>query len=70
VFGALTSPQLSIDELPITGLSNVLPDKQLGGYYKLRGKAKPGMTGLWQISGRREVDSREMALLDIYYIEN
>ena len=30
----------------------------------------PGMTGLWQVSGRSELPFDEMALLDIYYIEN
>jgi lipopolysaccharide/colanic/teichoic acid biosynthesis glycosyltransferase len=29
----------------------------------------PGMTGLWQVSGRSELPFDEMALLDIYYIE-
>jgi lipopolysaccharide/colanic/teichoic acid biosynthesis glycosyltransferase len=28
------------------------------------------MTGLWQISGRREVEFKEMIMLDLYYIEN
>jgi exopolysaccharide biosynthesis polyprenyl glycosylphosphotransferase len=32
--------------------------------------AKPGMTGLWQISGRSILGFREMVLLDLYYIEN
>ena len=30
----------------------------------------PGLTGLWQVSGRNEVPFEEMCLLDIYYIEN
>jgi lipopolysaccharide/colanic/teichoic acid biosynthesis glycosyltransferase len=30
----------------------------------------PGITGLWQISGRSDVPFEEMCLLDIYYIEN
>ncbi len=30
----------------------------------------PGITGLWQISGRSNVPFEEMCLLDIYYIEN
>ncbi len=30
----------------------------------------PGLTGLWQVSGRSEVPFEEMCLLDIYYIEN
>jgi lipopolysaccharide/colanic/teichoic acid biosynthesis glycosyltransferase len=30
----------------------------------------PGITGLWQISGRSDLTFDEMCLLDIYYIEN
>jgi exopolysaccharide biosynthesis polyprenyl glycosylphosphotransferase len=33
-------------------------------------KIRPGMTGLWQVSGRSEVPFDEMCLMDIYYIEN
>jgi exopolysaccharide biosynthesis polyprenyl glycosylphosphotransferase len=31
---------------------------------------RPGMTGLWQVSGRSDVPFDEMVLLDIFYIEN
>ena len=37
---------------------------------KDRGRAKPGITGLWQISGRSDVVFNEMVLLDLYYIEH
>ena len=30
----------------------------------------PGMTGLWQVSGRSELTFDETVMLDIYYIEN
>ena len=30
----------------------------------------PGITGLWQVSGRSNLTFDEMALLDIWYIEN
>lgn len=30
----------------------------------------PGITGLWQVSGRSDITFDEMCLLDIYYIEN
>jgi len=39
-------------------------------WYKKRGNALPGITGLWQISGRNELSFEEMCLLDLYYIEN
>ena len=37
---------------------------------KDRNLLKPGMTGLWQVSGRSEIKFKEMILLDLYYIEN
>ncbi|MFJ4775432.1 sugar transferase [Streptomyces sp. NPDC088762] len=31
---------------------------------------RPGMTGLWQVSGRSDLPWEEMALLDRHYVEN
>ena len=31
---------------------------------------KPGMTGLWQVSGRSDLDWDEGVLLDLHYVEN
>jgi lipopolysaccharide/colanic/teichoic acid biosynthesis glycosyltransferase len=39
-------------------------------WHKKRLEISPGMTGLWQVSGRSELSFDEMVLLDIYYIEN
>ncbi|KAA3607004.1 MAG: sugar transferase [Calditrichaeota bacterium] len=39
-------------------------------WHKKRFQAIPGMTGLWQVSGRSEVSFNDMVVLDIYYIEN
>lgn len=73
----------SLDELP--NLLNVIKgDMSLVGprpqvrrevdLYELwhyqRLKVRPGMTGIWQISGRSDIPFDEMCLLDIYYIEN
>jgi lipopolysaccharide/colanic/teichoic acid biosynthesis glycosyltransferase len=73
----------SLDELP--QLYNVLRgDMSLVGprpplptevehyeaWHKKRLEVSPGMTGLWQVSGRSELTFDEMVLLDIYYIEN
>jgi exopolysaccharide biosynthesis polyprenyl glycosylphosphotransferase len=73
----------SLDELP--NLINVLrgqmslvgprpptPDevKLYDNWHRQRLQTMPGMTGLWQISGRSDVPFDEMCLLDIYYIEN
>jgi exopolysaccharide biosynthesis polyprenyl glycosylphosphotransferase len=39
-------------------------------WHRKRLDGRPGMTGLWQISGRSMIPFEEMVLLDIYYIEN
>ncbi|MEI6623140.1 MAG: sugar transferase [Actinomycetes bacterium] len=31
---------------------------------------KPGMTGLWQVSGRSDLDWDKSVMLDLYYVEN
>jgi lipopolysaccharide/colanic/teichoic acid biosynthesis glycosyltransferase len=38
-------------------------------FYQERARAKPGITGLWQISGRSNLSFTDMVLLDLYYIE-
>jgi exopolysaccharide biosynthesis polyprenyl glycosylphosphotransferase len=73
----------SIDELP--QLLNVLmghmswvgprpaPPSEVQRYqpwHKRRLAVPPGITGLWQVSGRSELTFDEMVLLDLYYIEN
>jgi len=73
----------SLDELPqlwnvlrgemsLVGPRPPLPD-EVNGYvewHKKRLEVRPGMTGLWQVSGRSLLSFDEMVLLDIYYIEN
>ena len=39
-------------------------------YSKKRLRIKPGITGLWQVSGRAALSFEEMIDLDIYYLEN
>jgi exopolysaccharide biosynthesis polyprenyl glycosylphosphotransferase len=34
-----------------------------------RSYVKPGITGLWQISGRSNIDFHDMIFLDLYYVE-
>jgi exopolysaccharide biosynthesis polyprenyl glycosylphosphotransferase len=73
----------SLDELP--QLVNVLlghmslvgprpaPPSEVQRYqlwHKRRLEVAPGITGLWQVSGRSELTFDEMVLLDLYYIEN
>ena len=75
---------LSIDELP--QFYNILRgDMSLVGtrpptvdevaaydlHHKVRLSMKPGLTGMWQVSGRSEItDFEEIVRLDAYYIEN
>lgn len=73
----------SIDELPqvinilrgemsIVGPRPGTPDEvaRYEPWQRTRIGAWPGLTGLWQVSGRSDIPFDEMCLLDIYYIEN
>lgn len=44
--------------------------KYYDDWHKKRVRVKPGLTGLWQVSGRSNVTFQEMINLDLYYIEN
>ncbi len=44
--------------------------EQMKDWHKKRFSVIPGMTGLWQVTGRAEVKFNEQIVLDIYYIEN
>lgn len=72
----------SIDELP--QLFNVLAGqmslvgprphikeevRQYKDWHRQRLNVKPGITGLWQVSGRSDLPFDEMIKLDLYYIE-
>jgi lipopolysaccharide/colanic/teichoic acid biosynthesis glycosyltransferase len=39
-------------------------------WHRKRLEVCPGLTGLWQVSGRSLLSFDEMVLLDIYYIEH
>jgi lipopolysaccharide/colanic/teichoic acid biosynthesis glycosyltransferase len=56
--------------LPIDDFNMIKNGKVNYDWYKKRGEARPGITGLWQISGRSNLSFEEMCLLDLYYIEN
>ena len=73
----------SLDELPqllnvIGGsMSLVGPRPQIADEVALytdaakrRLLARPGITGLWQVSGRSETSWEEAIRLDLYYVEN
>ena len=74
----------SLDELP--QLMNVLrgemtlvgprplPRRDFGHYYEnwhySRHNGLPGLTCLWQVSGRSELDFESMCILDVFYLRN
>ena len=73
----------SLDELPqllnvlrgemsLIGPRPNLPEEvaAYSEWHKKRLSVSPGMTGLWQVSGRSDLTFDEMVLLDIYYVEN
>ncbi|MCK3769763.1 sugar transferase [Microbacterium aerolatum] len=73
----------SLDELPqffnVLGgsMSLVGPRPQIAAEVALYSKAarrrllaRPGITGLWQVSGRSEVEWDQAVRLDLYYVEN
>ena len=41
-----------------------------GEHYETFASVKPGITGLWQVSGRSDIGYDERVALDIYYINN
>lgn len=75
--------RLSLDELPqlwnvllgdmsLVGPRPPMPD-EISAYehwHFRRLDVSPGMTGLWQVSGRSELTFDEMVLLDLFYAEN
>ena len=75
--------RLSLDEMPnvlnvLTGqMSLVGPRplpirdyKKLEAWHRKRYMVLPGITGLWQISGRSDLSFDDLVRLDFYYLEN
>ncbi len=73
----------SIDELPqlfnvlagqmsIVGPRPLVPGEgaEVGHFLERRMLVKPGITGLWQVSGRSDVTPEERIRFDFYYVEN
>ena len=75
--------RLSIDELPqlwnvlrgqmsLVGPRPPLPHEvaSYGSDMRRRLRVRPGMTGLWQVSGRSDLSWDETVRLDLYYVDN
>jgi lipopolysaccharide/colanic/teichoic acid biosynthesis glycosyltransferase len=74
----------SLDELPqfiniLRGEMSLVGPRPLPRYHhdelpdrarELRERARPGMTGLWQVSGRSEAGHAGMPKWDTYYVRN
>ncbi len=56
--------------LPVNDFNNIEEGCMKYEWYKKRGGAKPGISGLWQVSGRSNLSFEEMLFLDLYYVEN
>jgi exopolysaccharide biosynthesis polyprenyl glycosylphosphotransferase len=59
-------------EMSLVGPRPPLPaeTEEYDEYHWRRLEVPPGMTGLWQVSGRSELSFDEMVRLDLFYIEN
>lgn len=75
--------RFSIDELPqlfnvikgemsLIGPRPALPKEvaQYASHVNRRLEVRPGMTGLWQVSGRSDLSWEETVRLDLYYVDN
>ena len=75
--------RFSLDELPqlwcvlkgsmsLVGPRPILPEEapQLGDFHFRRQIAKPGLTGIWQVSGRKDTSWEERMALDIKYVQD
>ena len=74
--------RFSLDELPqlwcvligtmsIVGPRPILPEEeiQLGDFHFRRQIAKPGLTGIWQVSGRKDTTWEERMIFDVKYVQ-
>jgi Undecaprenyl-phosphate galactose phosphotransferase WbaP len=75
--------KMSLDELPqlwnvlrgemsLVGPRPIVEDEVVtyGQNFSLYCRVAPGLTGLWQVSGRNTVSSRDRVRLDSYYVRN
>jgi exopolysaccharide biosynthesis polyprenyl glycosylphosphotransferase len=75
--------RFSLDELPqlwcvlkgsmsLVGPRPILPEEvpQLGDFHFRRQLAKPGLTGIWQVSGRKDTTWEERMSFDIKYVQD
>ncbi len=56
--------------LPAEDLTGIESDAEMQYWFDQRSKVMPGITGLWQVSGRSNLGFADMMRLDIAYIQN
>jgi lipopolysaccharide/colanic/teichoic acid biosynthesis glycosyltransferase len=58
--------------MSLVGPRPALPEETdlYGNYMRRRLVVKPGITGLWQVSGRSDLPLDEAVRLDVRYVEN
>lgn len=61
-----------VGEMSIVGPRPPLPREvaDYEGHVRRRLYIKPGLTGMWQVNGRSDLDWEESVRLDLYYVEN
>jgi exopolysaccharide production protein ExoY len=83
IFGGLVLRALGVDELPqlyniLRGEMSLVGPRPCTPYefelfsprHKRRCEAPPGLTGLWQVSGKNRTTFEEQIALDLYYVEH
>ncbi len=56
--------------LPEEDMRDMERDPEALYWFEFRSKVKPGITGLWQVSGRSTLTFADMVALDVQYVQN
>ena len=59
-------------EMSLVGPRPIIEDEivKYGEYFEYFTSVKPGITGLWQVSGRNDIMYDERVQLDVWYVRN
>lgn len=56
--------------LPMADLVGIEQDAEYAYWFQQRSRVCPGITGLWQVSGRSSLGFQDMVELDVQYVQN